>query len=455
MVELSSIKRQATAILTPERQTTLVRSSFVFLSRLGGAIAAFVMAIILARTLSLEDMGFVMRLMSLVILFSVFCTLNMENGSVRHLLQPLERGNVAEAAGFIYFGRRVFIKAAPLVMLAFLVFTTLPEIYADRMNDTRIWAFILAALAVPIIGWTRLVGAWGHSLSCVTVGTFFNGFLRSFLMLVFVLILLRAGWSIHVSGVMAANLGAAIFALVGQQMVLHRSFAFTKDVTPDTTKRKDWVRTGLFLAATIGFLEYFQNIVLAAAAFGMSEADIALLAIALRFVSFLRMGLMAVNTAIDPTISQNVTNDDRGAAQKLLAFSTNLKFWPTLAITALVWWIAPFLVGIFGTEYLPAAWALRLAALLPLFSAIYGPSILILNITGHQGSIFNLSLLATFLLVLSVPIAGSIAGVTGATAAAVATVFIWESALYQVVIRETGLDASIFNVIFRRHGSIA
>ena len=184
------------------------------------------------------------------------------------------------------------------------------------------------------------------------------------------------------------------------------------------------------------------------AALGLSDADVARLGIALRFIGFLRIGLMAVNMAVSPRISRAVSAGNQQEADSLLVQSTHLKFWPTVLVTALVWWLAPFLVGLFGPEYASADWALRLFALLPLVAAFFGPSIMILNITGHQPQIFRVSAACVVLLVVAVPVAGVAFGVNGAALAAVLTVFFWEWALFNRVRRETGYNVSIAGVLF-------
>ena len=422
---------------------TVANAAGVFTARFGGAIANFAFTLLIARYLVPSQVGFILFTMSMALLASLFMTMNMENGAVRHLLQPVSRGRFAEAAGFITYGRRMLVRLALPVMVIFVVLMMVSQSLKNNLTQAELWGVAFAAASVPLLAMLRLGTRWGHALSRILKSMLSWALFRPLLLCVLTFVLVLMGLGLTVDRVLLMALVACFLALGFQYLLIRDAFTFMKDTEPDVSKSGEWLRTGLFLSVTILLLDYFQNVVIVAAAFGLSDSDVARLGIALRFVGFLRMGLMAVNMAVSPNISRAFANEKRGEAEHLLSLSTNLKFWPTLLVTGLVWWIAPFMVSLFGEDYLSAAWALRCFAVLPLVAAFFGPSIMILNILGEQKDIFRVSAVSLALLVISVPVAGTAFGLNGAALAAVLTIFFWEWALYDRVRRKTGVDASI------------
>ncbi|MCI5047549.1 MAG: MATE family efflux transporter [Aquisalinus sp.] len=422
---------------------TVGNASVLVLTRFGGAVANFIFTLLLAQYLAPSQVGFVMTALSLGALASLFTTLNMENGAVRHLLQPLEKGNTAEAAGFMAYGWRVLRIATPIVIVGLIAFMLLSQSLKNELTRQEFWAVFFLAISVPMLAMLRLGTRWAHALSKIK-----RSMLSWALFRPLILCLAVGGAALFFGGlrvdiVLLANAVACLVALIIQHFLLRSAFAFTKDAEPDTSRSRDWMSTGLYLSVTILLIDYFQNVVIVTSALGLSDGDVARLAVALRFIGFLRMGLMAVNMAVSPRVSKAISAERMGDAQHLLSQSTHLKFWPTVIVTALVWWLAPFLVGLFGEDYEAAAWPLRLFALLPLVAAFFGPSIMVLNVTGRQQDIFRLSAVSLGLLVVSVPVAGISLGLNGAAAAAVLSVFVWEWALFDRTKRDTGIDASI------------
>ncbi len=429
---------------------TIGNATALVVARFGGAVANFVFTLLLAQQLAPSQVGFVMTAMSLAILVSLFTTLNMENGAVRHLLQPLEKGNRAEASGFVHFGRKVLFWTSPFVIVFFLVFMLASQSLKNELTRSEIWGVVFAAAAIPVLSMLRLGSSWGHALSKIIKSMLSWAFFRPAFLCLLTGSLVVFGITLSVDRILLASFLACGGAFVIQFFLLRNAFVFAREVKPDTTRSKEWMRTGLYLSVTILLIDYFQNVVVVTSALGLTDDDVARLAIALRFTGFLRMGLMAVNMAVSPRISKAISAEQHADAHGLLSQSTHLKFWPTIVVTALVWWLAPWLISLFGAEYATAVWPLRLFALLPLFAAFFGPSIMILNITGRQQQIFRVSAVSLALLIIAVPVAGIAFGLHGATAAAVVTVFFWEWALYDRTRRETGIDASILGATHMR-----
>ena len=305
----------------------------------------------------------------------------------------------------------------------------------------------VAALTIPVMAILRQESSWGHALSRIIKSMLPLALFRPVILCLGVALLPLLGMALTVDRVLVISLLACVIAFGIQYLMLKDAFSFSREEAADTSKSAEWLKTGLYLSVTILLIDYFQNVVIVMSALGLNDDDVARLAVALRFSGFLRMGLMAVNMAVSPRISRALNAGEMSKALTLIKQSTHLKFWPTVLVTLGVWGAAPWLVGLFGAEYAAAALPLQVFAVLPLFAAFFGPSIMILNITGRQREVFMVSAISLALLVVAVPVAGWNFGINGASIASAITIFFWEWALYDRTRKGTGIDASILGTL--------
>ncbi|MEE9329972.1 MAG: MATE family efflux transporter [Parvularculaceae bacterium] len=443
------------AIVSGERPfwSMVGHASGVFLARFGGAFSNFFFALILARLLPPDEVGFVLLLSSLAMLIALFATMNVENVAVRFLLQPIARGEPGPAAGYVAFVRKICLRMTPVVMIIYGAALIGREYTGSGLGGDsglvprEFRAILIAALCIPFFTGLRLGNRYGVALDRVMRSAISWGFLRPFFLMLMAAALLLSGTEGRIDLIAGLALIACVLAWGLQQWLLKGMMAPLAHVRPDMSDKKEWLSTGLYLSVTVVFLDFFPNIVLFAASFGLSSGSLGLFAIAVQFIGFLRMGIMAVNTATAPKISKAISTGHETQVRRLLAQTTLLKIGPTVAVTALVWLIAPWLVSLFGSEYGPAAQTLRIIAILPLASAIFGPSVTLLNVVGHQRAVFRLSLISLAILVVAVPVAGRYYGLNGAAGAAVVMMVIWEGLLWLRTRKLTGYDGSILGAI--------
>lgn len=422
---------------------TVRNAAGVFAIRFGGALTNFLFTLVVVRFLPKEQVGFALVTISMVQIAALFATLNIESGAVRHLLHPLEQGREEEAAGFVRYGMAMIVRMSLFVLPAFLLWAWLVHFGSGNIYRTEIIAIACAALAIPLIALMRLIAQSAHAMSRIVTSMLPQNLIQPMFMVSLTAVAGIVLERLSVGRVLLFYLLAVVFALLLQILLNGGAFGFLK-AKPDMRKAAEWRHTGLYLSITILLLNFFPNVVLVVAALGLDDAALALLAIAFRFGVLLRMGGMAINSAISPSISKAVVAGDVSFARHQLHLAAHLKFWPTLILTLIVWWLAPWLITIpFGTEYADAAWLLRFIAIIPLASAFFGPSIMMLNITGHQKAVFPASALSLALLAVSVPVTSLLWGATGAAIAATVCVVLWEAALYVRVHLQTEYDPSI------------
>ena len=83
----------------------LAGPGLMVLARVGGALAGMLFTMMLTRSMGAAGTGQVSVAISLGMVLALACTLNIENGAVRFMVQDLGTGNLPRVAGYIKFSR--------------------------------------------------------------------------------------------------------------------------------------------------------------------------------------------------------------------------------------------------------------------------------------------------------------------------------------------------------------
>ena len=414
--------------------------------RMGGVAANFFFNLMLARLLAPEDVGFIVVVISTTMLASILTTVNIESGSVRHLVHAREKGEVGKAAGFVIFTRRLWLYATPIVMSGYLIAAY--YMTSDRSDDFFA-VYVIGSFSITLMGWLRINARHANVLSRQLAGSIPTLLIRPALLLALLAGGFYAGLTLTPKWVIGFYVLSALVAIAIQFVLLYPTFSFIRNGVHDFTPRRQWLKTGLLLTSSLIILEYFQDMTLALAAFSLHPAEIAKLAIVLRLIGFLNFGLGAVNMAISPKLAIAFASNDIATREKLLTLSTHLKLWPGVIIAAVLVLFGELILSIFGAAYVTAAPVLNLLIFIPLLMALLGPNELILNITGLQKYIFLSAAMSIVVAIIAIPIAGKYYGLMGVAIAAVVSFGVWEFFIYICVRVILGVDASLIGSMRR------
>ncbi|RUM95051.1 MAG: hypothetical protein DSZ28_00030 [Thiothrix sp.] len=413
-------------------------------SRMGGVAANFFFNLVLARLLAPEDVGIIMVVISTTMLASILTTFNIESGSVRHLVHAREKGDADKAAGFVLFSRRLWLVASPIVIAGYLL--SAYYLTPGEANE-HFWVYLVGSFSITLVGWLRINTRHANVLSRQLAGSIPTLLIRPILLLGLLGIGFYAGLTLTPQWVIGFYVLAALVAIMIQFVLLYPTFSFIRSGPRDFSPHKQWLTTGFLLISSLVILEYFQDMVLALAAFSLPSAEIAKLAIVLRLIGFLNFGLGAVNMAISPKLAIVLARDDIATREKLLTISTHLKLWPGIILAGALVLFGELILSIFGPAYITAAPALSWLVFIPLLMALLGPNEIILNISGLQKYIFLSAIVSILVAIIAIPIAGKYYGLMGVTLAAVVSFGIWELLTYACVRMLLGIDASLIGSI--------
>ena len=162
------------------------------------------------------------------------------------------------------------------------------------------------------------------------------------------------------------------------------------------------------------------------------------------------VGLIAINAVLAPDVAPLHRRGETQALQRRLrqAAGGNVAF--ALAVAAGLWLFHRPLLGLFGEEFTAAAPALAVLTCGYVFASLAGSCAQVLLLTGHQGYVVRVLLLATVfnaaLIWLLVPTWGAV----GASIATASAIVMWRTTLTLRCMRALGVDPSALSLLTTR-----
>jgi O-antigen/teichoic acid export membrane protein len=170
-------------------------------------------------------------------------------------------------------------------------------------------------------------------------------------------------------------------------------------------------------------------------------------------VGYLLIALLAVAA---PLFAELEANGDRAGLQRLASACAQWVFWPTLAIAVVLAALAPYVLGLFGRDFLAARGALLILLVGQLANAGYGAVGALLNMTGHQNDMARVYGIVSVLNVVVCYAGVRAFGLNGAACATTISLIAWNVWLHRLTIRRIGVRASIIAALWpKRAGRTA
>lgn len=427
-----------------------------------GTLGTLVYTVLMARMMTPQDFGLVWTLWSAVFIASYLTTLNIGATAIREVVRARTTGNDAAAAGFIIVSRRILFTVTPPVAAGFvgLIWWHNPTIMAD--HPVAVW---LAAATIPVMGWNATNAAQATALDQVLRSQLPGMVLRPLVFMTTLGLIWAIGWPLGPEPVVAIYLIVVVLIAFVQFFLVWPFFSFMKTAVPDITGWRRWISAGLLLAPGRLLTDRLKDFLVLISAVPLGAAGVAQIAVALSIVNFLNFTVNAVETSFAPKTARGLTRDltDGVAPQKMrrathfIAVSGVLKMAMVLTGVGMLWLLMPLIIRLFGTDYAASVPATAWFTLIPLASAFFGNTSLIMQIFDLRTEFFLTSLLAAAALPLAGIYGAPVVVARGvdpliATAAVFALTMVALQALrWALCLRRTGIDTSFPGAVVRRH----
>lgn len=407
--------------------------------KFAGAAAGLVATLIMARAMSLEDMGLVAFLTSLVSMLVIVALCGHEAVVIRETAAYRAREDFEQLAGlWCWAGLATLIASIAIAAIAFAV------VAAIGLPAGHLPLYGIAFLGLPLIVMGRIGGAMLQGGGRVIVGDFLGQAAGQVLFCVALAAVVLWPLPVEAQQVIAIRFWTLVVVAIIATLCILRLFLRRLAAVKRQYHAHQWFREAMPFAILSGVLILMSETDLFAVKLLLGDAAAGLYRPPQRIVWVIAFGMMAVNTLMQPRIAALHATGDQIALQRTVTKATRLGIAMTVPLTALVVLLAEPLLGLFGEAYRDGAWALRILAIGHLVNVAAGPVAMLLNMSRLQFVALRQTSLALILNVGLAILLVPVLGIDGAAVATAVAMCAWNALLWRQVRRHLGIRPTIF-----------
>jgi len=376
---------------------------------------SFAVSVVLARLLGVREFGLYSLAMSVLGLLVVPATFGFPQLLVRELAAYRVKGKWSLIRGLLRFARRTSLLASlGIALLGGLVMW----LSSDRFSGEAVRVLALAFVALPFWALLQLHGAALRGFEQILAGQWASTVMRSLCFL----ILIGAAWLFlgklaDASLALGLHIVAAGIALAFAFYLLRSQLSHSVPSNAVSQNTAVWVRSSLSLAflALLNLIPHHVGILILG--WMRSPEEVGLYKVAYQTASLIPFGLMAVNTAIAPTLAQLYAVGDKRKLKRVMTAASAVATAFALPLVFLFTLKGRWFLGLaFGKAFTESATALAIITGGQLVNAATGPVGLLLIMSGHENkATLSIGIGSTINLVLNIALI-QLWGVNGAAA---------------------------------------
>lgn len=361
----------------------LTGSALAFFVKSISAAGAFLLNIVVARSLSVDQAGYFFLAQAIIIFLAATARQGLDNALVRFIASYSVNIEVGLVAGIYKYA---LMRTIPML----LIFSSLLWVCSDFISN---WVFnkpllsgvlAIGALVVLPISVTQLHGFCLQGKKRVTLALFFQSALLSLLSLIII-------W---VSGATDAREAMTGYLFASVICFFVSSFVWSKEKKSAraffSNHEKNMVVTTIkplfiILLMSQAFL-WTGRLMLG---IWNSAADVALFSIAQQAAMLPSFILVAVNSIAAPKFSEAYKKENFHDIRRIAFYSSRIMILIAFPVTSFMLFFSGWFMGLFGSDYIYGANILRILVIGQLISVIIGPVSFLLQMTGNEKALRN------------------------------------------------------------------
>jgi O-antigen/teichoic acid export membrane protein len=410
--------------------------------RIAGAMAAFLVSLLLARNMETAEMGRAMVLMSLSILLGSVASVGMEAGAVRFIAKYKQANQLAKARGFLRLNRRIVGLFGPALFLTMIAVVWMISAWTQSPLNAGLIAALVTAVAT---GFLVVGSAHAMAFGKVVASLAPSAFIRQAWLLGALALYISLIAPPTAVQVICLFLFANVFAVIVQSLWCRGMTASIAGDGHDMSGWGEWLRFGFSLAPALLFVQYARDLTLIFSAWGLEPEDVAVLGVVTALVAFVKFAVVAVNQSMTAKMAKLVVADQQAELRELITTSNHMKLWPVLLGFVFFLVFGDAILGLFGEPFQERSHLLLILMLEPLALAFFGPGGQYISMSGRQRALFPAALVAILFMMVAINLGAWGFGLTGAAFGVAVTWIAWSGFLAFYVHKQTGMDLSFIS----------
>lgn len=437
-----SIKNLFTVLLAKDAQDSLYSrlvqgASGTFALKVISTGLYFLISLLLARLLKATGYGAYSYAMAWVHLLIVPTLMGLDNLIVREVAVYKTQSAWNLIHGLLHWSNLVVLfLSVGLAILAALVAWILEE-QVEAHLVSGLW---VALIMLPLVALTHLRQAAMLGLQHIVIGQLPTMLIRPMLFIILVTgMYLFLGDSITAPGVMSLQVMAAGIAfIIAARQLRTKLSQLSKQVSP-TYQGRIWMSSALPLLFVSGmYIVNAQTDTIMLGTIKGAEAA-GIYVVANRGAELITFVLLAVNTALGPTIASLYAAKDLKRLQRVITKSARVTLLLTLPIASVLILFGYWFLLIFGQDFTQGENALTILSAGQLINAAMGSVGLMLIMTGHEhDAAVGIGVSAVLNVILNASLIPRW-GIEGAACATAISLILWNLLLAIMVYKRLGI----------------
>lgn len=411
--------------------------------KIGQTALAFMVSVVLARTLGAEGFGVYSFAYSLMMVLAIPAQLGLPQLVVRETAR-------AQANGDWGLMRGVWRWSTIGVLLFTIVIAVITAIIVvlvgGSINEEKVSTLLFGLVLIPLVALGNLRGAALRGLHRVVMGQLPESIIRPgiFIVLIFTSVLVFSGFRLTPSSAMGIQvIAAAIAFTIGAYLLMHSCPSEVTERPTPVYESRHWIGAAMPLALVAGLQLIIGHTDVLMLGLLRTDEEVGIYRAVAQVSLLVGFGLQIAHMLIAPYVSRFHAQDDERRLQKIIKIGAQVVFAATAPI--LVFFILfgdQLLIFLFGATFGTAYAALVILALGRFASATLGPVGLVLQMTGYEKeTAAGVALAAGLNILLNLLLIPQL-GITGAALATAMSLIISHIVLHRFVLLRLGIEAS-------------
>lgn len=416
-----------------------------FLVRGVGLGVAFLLQLLLARLLGVEDYGLFILAQSWIAMLALPSTLGMRETVLRFASIYLSGQDWSHLRGLWRFA-----NGCVLAMSLFVGLSAFSASMGLKLSPAFRPVFLLGLGMLPLLAMLQLRSVFLRAMGRPVLAVLPESLVRPLLFGLAALVCFWVLGGLGAGQAMLANFVVWAATLLLTALLVKRLIPAGPLGAAPVTRAREWLAMALpsLFVTGMQLLLDRTDVIMLGALLGAREAG--LYAAASRVALLIAFGLQAMNSVTGPELASRHAAGDRRGMRSALRLSSKVVAAYTLPAALLLTLCGDWILGLFGEAFREAGPALRLLILGQVVNALCGPTALAMAMTGRQrlaAWIFALTALGNVALnFLLIPRFG----LQGAALATLTGVAVWNGIFVVILRRGSGVDPSLLSLTGRR-----
>ena len=402
-----------------------------------GAIVAFALSIVMARTLGVSTYGQYTLVISVLTVLSIPVQAGLPMFGVRETSKAVAKADHATVRTFLHWSNRLIVAYS----IAIAVFSGLVFLVATQWgNQAFAHNLLLGAASVFLVSMMLRNNAVMRGLGRFTAGTAPDVLIRPFVHLCLFAVVASLV-DVTATGTIMIYTVAAFIAFAASSIMMRR---FIKGYdAPHKHRPAAWTNALWLLTIVGGGQIFFGNIETLMLGLFTDSAQVGAYRVAVQISMLIILILTVINQVLQPKFSGMYVSGDMAGLEGLALKSSWAMFLAALLPgVVLLAFAGPFLGIVFGDEYRIAAVSLQILVVGQCINVFFGSVGTLLNMTGFEKESSRGMIIAIIINIALNLILIPAFGLNGAALSSMLSIFFWNFILRHYVKTRVGIESS-------------